>query len=354
MTIYIPLWENDPSKMGNPFVSTLTTSICNLYSDVDFIYDARFIMSSECENIDIIHVMWPDVFDYVGYKPNDLKNRLKHLKEKGIKIISTCHNMQPHYSDNCDKTKLYDIVYFESEYIIHLANYSKTILEYQYSHANHIIIPHHVYDVLYQNIPTRDDALRKLGFSSNKRYIICMGAFRDQQEKKLILDLGKKLRGTKIYILAPGYVSLPFYTKNIRIWRKPFFERIKVRYFNHIICKGSYVTDDELPSYYASSDVALIHRTDILNSGNLPLAMLMGKVVVGPDTGNVAEILQTTRNITFSPENNNIIDSIYKALSLAKEEHGNENRNYALTNWKTVTIAQKHYSLYKELLYAKK
>jgi hypothetical protein len=52
------------------------------------------------------------------------------------------------------------------------------------------------------------------------------------------------------------------------------------------------VDDNILPYYYAASDLAFIHRVKILNSGNAIMPMLFGKVVVGPDVGNVGVLLK--------------------------------------------------------------
>lgn len=50
----------------------------------------------------------------------------------------------------------------------------------------------------------------------------------------------------------------------------------------------------DLPYYMAASDVIFIQRKDILNSGNVPLAFLYHKVVVGPKVGNIGELLSET------------------------------------------------------------
>lgn len=54
----------------------------------------------------------------------DLIKRLQNLKTRGVKIISTCHNLSPHYSDNKFYNRLYTVVYSESDCIIHLGTYS--------------------------------------------------------------------------------------------------------------------------------------------------------------------------------------------------------------------------------------
>ena len=112
-----------------------------------------------------------------------------------------------------------------------------------------------------------------------------------------------------------------------------------------------FVKDEDLPYYYAASDTALIHRKEILNSGNLPMAFYMGKVVVGPNVGNVGTILDETSNPTFDIHKiDSLKDAIEKALVLNKQGKGEENRKYAIDNFSTERVAQLHINLYKSLI----
>ncbi len=74
----------------------------------------------------------------------------------------------------------------------------------------------------------------------------------------------------------------------------------------------------DLPYYITTSDVIFIQRKDALNSSNIPLAFLYHKVVVGPATGNIGEILAATGNPTFDPNNReDILQALEKAQALS-------------------------------------
>ena len=121
-----------------------------------------------------------------------------------------------------------------------------------------------------------------------------------------------------------------------------------------------FVKDEDLPYYYAASDTALIHRKEILNSGNLPMAFYMGKVVVGPNVGNVGTILDETSNPTFDIHKiDSLKDAIEKALVLNKQGKGaygvvfkakDKKTKYAIDNFSTERVAQLHINLYKSLI----
>lgn len=54
--------------------------------------------------------------------------------------------------------------------------------------------------------------------------------------------------------------------------------------------------------------MVFIQRTDILNSGNVPLALSFGRVVTGPDSGNIGGLLAETGNPAFDPADPRSVD----------------------------------------------
>jgi glycosyltransferase involved in cell wall biosynthesis len=68
------------------------------------------------------------------------------------------------------------------------------------------------------------------------------------------------------------------------------------------------------------------------------MAFHSGKVVVGPDVGNVGPILRKTGNFTFDPHD---MRSAVSALqnALAATSKGDENRAYAVKHWSSGIIA---------------
>ena len=84
--------------------------------------------------------------------------------------------------------------------------------------------------------------------------------------------------------------------------------------------------------------MVLIQRVDALNSGNLPMAFHAGKVVVGPNVGNVGQILRETGNFTFDPhDTDSAVCALQKALT--ETTKGKENRTYAKEHWASDLIA---------------
>lgn len=93
------------------------------------------------------------------------------------------------------------------------------------------------------------------------------------------------------------------------------FQKKRAKGGNH----AGFLSSEELNEWLCASDIVLIQRKEILNSGNLPLAFSAGKIVVGPNKGNVGDILNSTNNPCFNPESlQDIIKKTKMGLKLSE------------------------------------
>lgn len=347
INVYIPTWEDDPHQAANPFVYTLVDDIKTYHNDIQFHFGLDLLWSDECLSMDCIHVMWPHCFAEAMERGLNLENRIAELKKHNVTIITTCHNLKPHITTNNYANQAYDLFYKYSNIIIHLGRYSLELFQKLYPHASHTLIPHHVYDRIYKSRAGKNESCIRLHLNPKKRYILCFGAFRTTKEKEMVRLLSRKLFLYGIRVIAPSYLIFPSNEKNFRSWRRPLYEYIRAK-MSGLIVQGQRVSDEDLKYYYGCADVCFIQRPDILNSGNLPLGMYMGKVIVGPNVGNVGQILKDTSNLTFDPHDfHSVIDSVRNGLLLAKNNKGVENYQYCMANLTTHAVANSHYNIYK-------
>lgn len=349
MKVYIPTIVEDIAKLRNPFLRTLVEGVQAVDSSVEFVFGFE-IFWAERIDYDILHLMWPEDLLFPNHCSDEVNKRLDDIRSFGIKIVSTCHNLHSHKITQ-ENRDIYDVMYAQSDLIIHLGKYSFDLFKEKYPTKCHVIIPHHVYDTLYVPIFDKEICCKKIELSSDRDYILCMGAFRNEVEKGFILNLERKLKDTNIYILAPTFLErgkrryLVDYLKFLRQIRR--FKKAHP----HIIIKGTHITDEEIPFYYGASGLCLIQRLEILNSGNLPFSLLMGKVVVGPNIGNVGEILRETGNYTFEVKNaDSIIPAIMEGLQASLRGKGKANREYALNKLSTIYISRLYYDTYQEIV----
>ena len=110
------------------------------------------------------------------------------------------------------------------------------------------------------------------------------------------------------------------------------------------------IPDEQLPCYLAAADVVFIQRTDILNSGNVPLALSFGRVVTGPASGNIGGLLAETGNPAFDPADPRSVDiALERAARLSATDQGARNRAYAQEHFGIGRIAAMYGGLYERL-----
>ena len=339
MKVYFVVCE--PSeRMFNHFVPSLANALQKQGCEV--VYGLERLWSDNVFDCDIVHFQWPEfVFgnQKKEFSDNDItrmSRRLMQLKEKGIKIFVQVHNLKPHTRNNNNIMRLYELLYSQADVIVHMGNYSRELLQPQYPKAQHVVIPHHIYDDIYSfNIP-QEEARQRLHLPIDKKIVLSFGKFRNERERYLVLSL-KKNSQFSIIFLMPGFYRETLHTWNpkklaVRLYNTCKYKLMGIKFSNDII------PDDLMQCYFCAADVVLIQRLDILNSGNLPMAFHAGKVVVGPDVGNVGQILRETGNFAFDPHNiKSTVSTLQKALT--ETTKGNKNKIYATEHWASDLIA---------------
>ena len=343
--------HEDPWHAGNPYIYTLIEEIKKQHPECELEWGRERFWSESIYSFDIVHFHWPQTFmANDSHSETDLLQHIEMMKRSGVTVVSTCHDLEPHYNQYANKAESLRIVYSKCDAIFHLGEFSKSLFEKIYPETTHLLLSHHVYDTVYRYFPSREESLRNLHLPPNRIYILCFGTFRDDAERDLVISLYKQMGNNAISILAPGFIdvkitSLTFFSQ----WAKKIYYKHKY----HILCSGKTwgaVTDSELPYYYGAADIAFIQRLKILNSGNAIMPMLFGKVVVGPDCGNVGPFLKKWGYPVFSiGDTNNIGNIVSKGIEMEKEGYGEKLREEQIQQYRTTAIAGKMYSSYEDL-----
>lgn len=142
--------EKDPLLHPNPYLVTFVNAICEVgRNTVKVDWGKERFWSEEVFQYDIVHIMWPQ-FLLQGRSAEDLLCRLTSCREKGVKIVSTCHNLTPHYSKDRQEIESYRVVYEHSDLIFHLGKYSLNLFESESIGVRNVLLMHHVYDDRYK------------------------------------------------------------------------------------------------------------------------------------------------------------------------------------------------------------
>lgn len=349
MNIYIV--AKDKIKNTNYFVDELADILRSIGHHVELGLD--LFWSENIFLFDIIYFQWPEFIfkgEVTDADVQKLQDRIIEIKNHGLKILAHCHNLRPHTIDNTNKIKLYDIVYSNCNIMIHMGSYSKRLMQEMYPNIQHYIIPHHTYNAFKFE---KDISICKkdLNLPSNKINILCFGQFRNKAERNLILRLKQTLPSKEYNFITPG-----FYRE--RLIQKDIFKSIKVCFktlyykLRGIKFSNKLISDDITEKLFCATDIVMIQRPQILNSGNLPMAFCAGKVVIGPDTGNVGTILKETGNPTYNPNDiNSAINAIAQAIQMNLTGKGDENKLYAQRYWSHKQISNLFNNILSKLEY---
>ncbi|MCB9227872.1 MAG: hypothetical protein H6578_11990 [Chitinophagales bacterium] len=347
----------------NTFITNLVSSIQNL-ADV---YTGISHFWSDENSFDIIHIHWPE---HLSYKVNrksfppylgrlkKIKTRLDFLKKQGSKIVYTRHNVQSNENEKGFK-QLYDLINTNASGIIHMAKYSLDEYKIHYPKKNveHTIIPHGWYNNI-PNIIDKKSARNFLNIDKNTFVILAFGAIRNIKEENFIIKAFKQLNHKdKLLIIPRGY-----YNNEILLYR--FLDFIKFPLYKYITKKKSkrlstnkiqwnqeFTAIDKIQYYFNAADIILIPRLNILNSGNVPMAFYFKKPVIGPNKGNVGYILNETNNLVFNTDDITTLTTKFEdGITYSKSSKGQENYEYAKTNWNWETIGKNHLEFYNKLL----
>lgn len=345
------LFVCDSARTSNPYVYTLVNELKR--QNVDAKMNSGDFWSNN--TYDIIHFQWPEaIYDWNKKVTSEqidlLRNRIICLKQLGKKIVVTCHNLKPHVIKDEGVNALYQIIYENSNLIIHMGQYSYQLLSGQYPNVFHVIIPHHIYDNVYHFTYDKELCQKELGVDSSKVNILCFGEFRTDEEREFIIKLKTALKSDNINFLVPGFYRKHWYAKTI----PETYKRIcKILAYNRkgLKFQSKLLDDETTEKYFTACDIVLIQRLHILNSGNLPMGFYAGRVVVGVNEGNVGCILRETGNPTFTTDDfDSAINAIRQAMRLAQVGIGEKNQQLAKREWNTEFIVKKMIKEYMKII----
>lgn len=304
-------------------------------------------------HFDIIHFQWPEalLFSLPESLKKDffdkLQSRINYWKQRGTKLVATRHNEVSHYNLK-EAAKLYEIIYSQSDAVIHLGENSKEKLAYNNINT---VIEHPNYNTIVDQNVSKEQARKHLNIDPQEIVFFSFGKIRKQEEESNLIKgfLGLSLSNKKLIICNSLFSRKKPSMRQQPVKRIKYILKEKKFIKNRISFGKQNISDQELNQYIVASDVIISPRVDTLNSGVIYLAYSYGKPVIGPNIGNIKENLQKLNNPMFQP--NEIIsyaNAMEKAF-LNANELGRNNKIYSDKNLDGEIIAKQHFDLYKTL-----
>ena len=109
------------------------------------------------------------------------------------------------------------------------------------------------------------------------------------------------------------------------------------------------ISDDLLVSICKSTDILLIIRNNSLNSGNISLGFSFGCYVIGPENGNIGEILRQNNNMIYPLKNIRYKYIVNQSLKNINFKIIENNRNTALKDWDWEKLAKEFNKILKSI-----
>jgi hypothetical protein len=322
---------------------------------------------------DVVHLHFPEYLTYGLQQAyidgltdkiiSDLAERLEYWSGR-VPIVVTRHVLLPHDARTDPMwEKLYSVFYSFADAVAHFGNASITEFGERYKAVKftrgrppiHRVIPHQNYANL-PNTISREAARKKLGIPQGARVMLVFGALRSDEEAALVRDTFDAVRDDKKVLVVPRWREKPisFPWIRARAWLRNL-RRAYNRMNPKLFFGYDFVSEADTQVYLNSADVLFIPRLWVLNSGNVTLGMTFGRVVVGPDSWDVGEILAENGNPVFDPDNPETASSaVERGFELANEAVvGRANREVALTQWTPMQCAELYMNLYNESLSAR-
>ncbi len=308
------------------------------------------------DGTDVLHIHWPEaLFEWREPTPSQLQRltaKLQEWKSRAV-IVATVHNSYPHYRASEAFYELYQIVYRAAHGIIHLGSASIRDLRRRHPTVGDTpsaVIPIPEYSVLFGPPLEIGEARDALGVPQRALVCLAFGRLRHDQETALLLGGFRGLKAGGKRLMIVGFM-VPPQKAMLRLWRRIIL-RFHPRISTHL---SPPVPSEQVTLYASAADVVVIPRYAVLNSGNVPLGFMFGKVVVGPDSGVVGEILRETGNPVFVPgDRASLAAALNDAKHLVAEGKGEWNRQYSAEHWNLTRISEEHVTFYQEVARTKK
>jgi hypothetical protein len=332
---------------SNPFTANLIKSLA-AQPEVSTVEHGTLWIDFIDDRWDVVIIQWPhellSPLEQVNFKK--LSSWLHRVALKAV-IVSIVHNLSVHYRKDILSMKLYDLINEISSGFIHLGQTSVESYSKQYPVTKdkpYVVVPHGNYECFGEPV-TANEARSKLKIPQERPVALILGAIRAKEEFDLSMTCLKVCRELGGYLLFVGQLQfIDHIVKGSQIIKK----MIRLYYrFRMFITGGLFSNINKVPNslmhlYVSASDVVVIPRKVILNSGNVALGFTYGRIVVGPDVGNVGNILRNHNNPVFNPcDEDSLHNAVRQGFMMAAQGEGENNRIIALNEWAWPGIGEK-------------
>lgn len=277
---------------GNPYLALLYSNLDKYnFSYVNSGYFGQEWLRKNSRTIDYIHFHWiASSYENSQGKNSFLRlavflGKLWFARILGYRIIWTVHNLYPHNRPRGWKSWLFRLLYIHSVNIVfvNFHNAKSDIAKIFWRRSNVFVIPHGNYRLVYPNIPSQDEARKKLQLASNEFIYFLFGGISPYKGPHTAIKAFSKFEAVHARLVVKGQCLLPQYAEKLNAMAESE-SRIDLQ-LGH-----DDVSDPEVCLWMSAIDCVVAPYEDIYTSGMIYLAATFGKPVIAPRLGVCAEL----------------------------------------------------------------
>lgn len=361
MTILLPYEVSQNNENGNNYLWYFYKSLKE--QNLDIISSQKEWLK-ESIKFDAVFIHWPEYLPLFDIKSKNefvrfSIERVKFFKNTS-KIFYFVHNKEPYFDKKNNLSPLFEYIIYNSSAIFHFSDFSKELFIEKYKNINvQFVVPHGNYRELIKERFDNKFFLKNLKLNPANITVSTIGAIRNKKEFEILRGFAKNFLNKNcnfIYVgdITSDYSSI-FYDNVFSYLLRVIFIKFKLlnlikyhrsfklrRLGNNIYIDPKNTNQFNLANICNSSDILLICKSENINSGNIALGFTFGCVVLGPNIGNIGEILRNYKNITYEVNNLDYEKVVELTINSLNKNIDSTNLEVSELKWNWDNIAKQY------------
>ncbi len=280
-----------PIDLGdNPYISLLYAALRAQGISVQAADLRPWKLLSEDQRYDALHIHWPEYIMvgsgaglthkvHVMAAAAALRNSVRVLRARRVRIVWTAHNIRPHNPDTLAvQIDLYRWLAQEADAVIVHTPHAAQLVRERLGRIGPMYLARHGNYLGVYSPPSFDrEALRdRYGFDESDRVLLAFGQIRAYKRLlELVRDFEVRAEPSTRLIIAGA-------PKDLGVTREL---RRMASASNRIVLLDRFIPESEVAEIYTLADLVIFNYSEIFSSGALLLAFSLGLAVLAPRQG---------------------------------------------------------------------
>jgi len=287
-----------PQSWENPYPRLLTQALKDAGIEVSFI---RLLSAEpiETDNAapDLVDLQWPEyeyhrgrsIFSTLRAAHRFFKN-VRKLKQRGIKLFWTLHNLQPHHAIPVFDWACYALLARRADVLLVFSEWEKKAVAKKFfvRREKIKIISHGNYVDCYHTKFSREEARQKLGIDRDKFVFMYFGLIRENKGVFALIEAFRKMARANEVLLVAGKPLTEKITRRLQAVKDP-----------NILLFPKRIDDENVADFFNAADACVFPFSKVANSGSVMLGMSMGKPILCGAKGSLVEIVKPDFGLFF-------------------------------------------------------